>query len=104
LRFKLRSALAAEPNPAVRAWMPLFRPIAVAGAAAMVGAILLLLSVVGGPTAVLVPLGVESPPVAVTREPELFENYRLIQQLDVLENFDTVESEPLDDDQTYQQG
>jgi anti-sigma factor RsiW len=104
LRFELLSAVAAAPNPTLPAWTPFFRPIAVAGAAALVGAILFLVSVLGGPNAVLIPLGVESPPVAVTREPDLFENYQLIQQLDVLENFDTVESEPLDDDQSPQQG
>ena len=104
LRIALLSAMAAAPNPTLPAWTPLFRPIAVAGAAALVGAVLFLLSVLGGPNAVLIPLGVESPPVAVTREPDLFENYHLIQQLDALENFDTVESEPLDDDQGPHQG
>lgn len=104
LRRRLLSALAAEERPTVRPWLPRFRPILVAGAAAMVGLILLLVSVAGGPSAVLIPLGVKSPPVAVVREPELFENYQLIQRLDALENFDTVESEPLDDDQAPQQG
>lgn len=104
LRIKLLSALAAEPERTSSAWTSVFRPLALAGAAVVAGAILLVLSEMGGPRAVLIPLGVQSPPVAVTREPDLFENYQLIQELDVLENFDTVESEPLDDDQTLQQG
>lgn len=80
-------------------WAWLARPVAVAGtvlAVATIGAVVF----AGGPRAVLIPLGVESPPAAVTREPELFKDYPLIQRLDVLENFDTVESVPLDDDQT----
>jgi anti-sigma factor RsiW len=100
LRRALHTALAAERSPSI----PLFRPVVVAGAAVMVGLILLLLSVAGGPNAVLIPLGVKSPPLAVTREPDLFENYQLIQRLDALENFDTVESEPLDNDQTPHHG
>jgi anti-sigma factor RsiW len=113
LQVKLRRALAAEPEPQGPFWSWLFRPVAIAAAAAMIG-IALLFSIMGGPKAVLIPLGVESPPVAVSSEPELFEDYQLIQRLDALENFDTVESVPLsdtvesvplsDDDQTLHAG
>lgn len=80
------------------------RPLPLTGAA-VAAAVVLLLLIAGGPAAVLIPLGVEPPPVAVKAHPDLFNNYPLIQHLDVLENFDTVESVPLDDDdQTPHQG
>ena len=103
LQARLRRALAAEPEPRASFWPWLFRPVAIAAAAAMIG-VVVLFSMMGGPNAVLIPLGVESPPVAVSSEPDLFENYQLIQHLDALENFDTVESVPLDDDQTLHEG
>lgn len=83
-------------------WGWAFRPVAVLGAALTVAAIVLFW--VGGPAEVLIPLGVESPPVAVSRQPEMFTDYPLIQHLDALEHFDTVESVPLDDDQASQRG
>jgi anti-sigma factor RsiW len=95
----LRTAAADTPETwtaVVRAWFS--RPLALAGAAVAVG-LILLLAVAGGPKAVLIPLGVAPPPVAVTSHPDLFKDYSLIQHLDALENYDTVESEPLDDDQ-----
>jgi len=98
LQVRLRRALAAEPEPRASFWPWLFRPVAIAAAAAMIG-VVTLFSILGGPNAVLIPLGVESPPVAVSSEPDLYENYQLIQHLDAMENFDTVESVPLDDDQ-----
>ena len=73
-----------------------------ASSAVAAAAVILALVFAGGPAAVLVPLGVESPPVAVKANPELFKDYPLIQHLDALENFDTVQSVPLDDDQTGQ--
>jgi anti-sigma factor RsiW len=103
LQARLRRALAGEAAPQAPFWSGLFRPVAVAAAAA-VAAVIVLFSIMGGPSAVLIPLGVEQPPVAVSSEPELFENYQLIQHLDALENFDTVESVPLDDDQTLHAG
>jgi anti-sigma factor RsiW len=103
LQARLRGALAAEPELRVPFWSWLFRPVAIAAAAAMIG-VIALFSIMGGPNAVLIPLGVESPPVAVSSEPELFENYQLIQHLDALENFDTVESVPLNDDQSLHAG
>jgi anti-sigma factor RsiW len=83
-------------------WQRLMRPLAVAGATLAVAGVLL--AVAGGPAAVLIPLGVESPPPAVAREPDLYKDYPLIQHLDALEHFDTVESTPLDDDQGTQNG
>lgn len=103
LHGNLRRALAAEPEPRSAGWAWLFRPFALAGAAAMIAAIVLF-SILGGPRAVLIPLGVEPPPVEVSSEPELFENYQLIQHLDAMENFDTVQSVPLDDDKPLQEG
>lgn len=97
LHGNLRRSLAADPEPQRASWTWLFRPFALAGAAVMIAA-MVLFSLLGGPKAVLIPLGVEPPPVEVSSEPELFENYQLIQHLDALENFDTVESVPLDDD------
>jgi anti-sigma factor RsiW len=103
LEARLRQALAAEPDPRapLRSWF--LRPVAIAAAAAMI-AVIMFFSIMGGPRAVLIPLGVESPPVAVSSQPELFEDYQMIQRLDALENFDTVESVPLDDDQALHAG
>ncbi len=103
LRARLQCALVAEPAESQPGWTWLIRPLAVAGGALAAATILLVL-IAGGPKAVLIPLGVEPPPVAVTREPELFTDYPLIQHLDALENFDTVQSVPLDDDQASQRG
>jgi anti-sigma factor RsiW len=103
LQARLRRALADEPVPQAPFWSWFFRPVAIAAAAAMF-AVVMLFSIMGGPKAVLIPLGVESPPVAVSSQPELFEDYQLIQRLDALENFDTVESVPLDDDRALHAG
>jgi hypothetical protein len=103
LHAKLQRALAAEADGRASAWSSLFRPLAIAGAV-VTAVVVLFFSVMGGPKAVLIPLGVEPPPVAVTSDPDLFENYQVIQHLDALENFDNVESVPLDDDQPVHQG
>jgi hypothetical protein len=51
------------------------------------------------PETVLVPLGIKSPPAAVSQAPVLFKDYPVIEKLDLLEHFDTVDSIPeLDDD------
>jgi anti-sigma factor RsiW len=97
LRVQLRRQIATEAEQPAIGWGWLLRPLGFAGGAAAV-AMLLVFALAGGPGAVLIPLGVESPPRAVTREPELFRDYLLIQHLDALENFDTVESVPLDDE------
>jgi hypothetical protein len=109
LQERLQQAMALERHTEweVSGWFlavrfGLLRPFAVAGAA--VTAVLLLLFFLGGPSAVLIPLGIESPPPAVARQPDLFKDYSLIQHLDALEYFDTVESTPLDDDQSTHNG
>jgi anti-sigma factor RsiW len=105
LQAKLRRALAAEIEPRAQGqfWSWIFRPVTIATAAAMI-AIVVLFSVLGGTNAVLIPLGVKAPPVAISSEPDLFANYQLIQHLDAMENFDTVESVPLDEDQPLREG
>jgi len=87
----------------LRGWQWLWRPVAVVGAATAV-AVVVTVTMFGGPQKVLVPLGVEAPPPAVSRAPELFKDYPLIQHLDALENFDTVNAEPLDDGQASDHG
>ncbi len=103
LRARLQRALAAEEQQAEPLWRWRLRPLAFAGAAALAVALALVLFA-GGPNAVLIPLGVQSPPPAVRHAPELFKEYQLIKDLDALENFDTVESVPLDDEQATQPG
>jgi anti-sigma factor RsiW len=103
LQARLRRAVAAAPEPREHAWRWIFRPVVLAPAFAVLAALALFMFV-GGPTDVLVPLGVAPPPAAMRRAPELFKDYTLIQHLDALENFDTVESEPLDDEQDAQTG
>jgi anti-sigma factor RsiW len=79
-----------------RAWW--WKPLAVGALAAV--AVLLVAAPLGGPSAVLVPLGLQAPPPKVAKEPELFTDYAIIEHLDELEHFDTVESTPLNDDAT----
>lgn len=43
-----------------------------------------------GAEQVLVPLGLEEPPAAVAKKPELFREYDMIRELEALENFDAV--------------
>jgi len=105
LHAQLRRTIAAERVVAPRGWLWawILRPLVLTPALAMI-AVMVLLTAAGGPTDVLVPLGVKSPPVAVKRAPDLFKDYTLIQHLDELEHFDTVESESLDDEQDAQTG
>ncbi len=83
-------------------WTTAVGRLALAGAAVSVAALILLLTV--GPGMVLMPLGLEAPPPAVTQQTDFFKDYPLIERLDVLEHFDTVESVPLDDDGASQSG
>ena len=103
LRAQLRRAVAAHTAPRRSIWGWILRPVVLAPALALL-AVLLLLTAAGGPTDVLAPLGVAPPPAAVKRAPELFTDYTLIQHLDALQHFDTVESEPLDDEPGTQAG
>jgi anti-sigma factor RsiW len=100
---RLRRALAGEPEEAEPMWNWTSRPFALVGAALMVAMVLLAVAA-GGASRVLIPLGVQSPPPAVTRAPDLFKDYELINHLDALENFDTVQSVPLDDESSSQRG
>ncbi len=112
LQEELASA-AQSPPPERRPWLRwwetlegwewLWRPVAVVGGAVAV-VLVAALALLGGPQKVLVPLGVAPPPPAVSRSPEFFKDYSLIQHLDALENFDTVNAEPLDDAQASEQG
>ena len=103
LGAQLQRRIAADGDRREWGWDWLFGRLALAGGA-VAAAVVLLVWMAGGPRAVLIPLGVESPPPAVTREPELFKDYLLIQHLDALENFDSVESVPLEEEQTTQSG
>ena len=107
LRAQLQHALAeAERRTPLWGWRPAWSSIwgrlALAGAALSFAIVVLLLA--GGPGMVLMPLGLESPPAAVAQHTELFKDYPLIERLDVLEHFDTVESMPLDDESAAQRG
>ncbi len=82
----------AYPTWAARIW----KPALAAGLAA--AGVLLAAAPLGGPSAVLVPLGIAPPPPKVAREPELFRDYPIIEHLDELENFDTVQAIPLEDE------
>lgn len=98
LHARVRGVLAAEPAGKVESffdlpWLP--RPLVIAGGAVLAGVALLLLF--GGPAATLMALGIEAPPVAVARQTDLFTEYSVIQQLDALQHFDTVEAVQLDD-------
>ena len=103
LHARLRRAVAAEAEPRRSVWSWILRPLVLAPALALL-AVLVLFTAAGGPTDVLAPLGVAPPPPAVKRAPGLFKDYTLIQHLDELEHFDTVESEPLDDEQDAKTG
>ena len=43
-----------------------------------------------GPAAILISVGVKAPPPKLTQQPDLFKDYAIIQELDVLEHFDTA--------------
>ncbi len=104
---RVRRAMAESPaEPALAwwrdwSWTSLARPVPLALAAAAV-LVMALVEVAGGPEDVLVPIGVKAPPAVVSHKPGMFRDYAIIEKLDALENFDTVEVEPLDDDQADQ--
>jgi anti-sigma factor RsiW len=108
LRTRLRHAMAAEVDAGTLewrwrdVWTSMWARLALAGAAVSVAVAVLLLA--GGPGMVLIPLGLEAPPPAVVQHTELFKDYPMIERLDVLEHFDTVESLPLDDEGAAQRG
>jgi predicted anti-sigma-YlaC factor YlaD len=108
LSARLRRQLSAAADDRAPAWIlrdlwtTTVGRLALAGAAVSVAALVFLLEI--GPGMVLIPLGLEAPPAAVARRTEFFKDYPMIERLDVLEHFDTVESVPLDDDSASQHG
>ena len=97
LQARVRRAVTAETERRESIWSRLVRPLVLAPAFAML-AVLMMYTTVGGPSDVLVPLGVTSPPPVVKQATGLFPDYTLIEHLEALEHFDTVEAAPLDDD------
>lgn len=93
LRARLAEAAAAPPWYR-RLWRPLF-----VGALASLGVLVVARSV-GGPSSVLVPLGIQAPPKKVAEKPALYKDYEIIEHLDELENFETVIQTPLETDIT----
>jgi anti-sigma factor RsiW len=108
LQARLRRSMAAEIDQGTSVWRlrdvwtSMWGRVALAGAAVSVAVAVLLLA--GDPGMVLIPLGLESPPPAVAQHTDLFKDYRMIERLDVLEHFDTVEAVPLDDEGAEQRG
>ena len=105
LHRQVQGAIGALREDGSPRWNWFLRPVAVtSGVVAVLTALVLFAA--GGPRAVLIPLGLQSPPAQITRQPELFTEYPLIQHLDALENFDIVDSIPvdLDDGQARQNG
>lgn len=100
LRRAIVGASRTEEQPGGERWWVrrqwLTSPLVISGIVATL-MIVLVVTLVGGPQAVLIPLGFEAPPVAVARQPDLFMDYPIIQHLDALEHFDTVEAVHLDD-------
>jgi anti-sigma factor RsiW len=90
------AAHAQETHAAPLAWLFWLRPVVIV-CAVVVLSLVGFVSAAGGPQAVLIPLGVKAPPPAVKRAPSMFTQYRMIEKLEILENFDTVDAVPLDD-------
>lgn len=97
------SAWLDEDEPWWTRWGWLLRPVPVALAVAAL-LMVTLVEVAGGPEDVLVPIGIKAPPAAVKRKPAMFRDYAIIEKLEALENFDTVDVEPLDDVDIEEQG
>lgn len=94
---RLRQRLAEVRETDARRWWRTgwWKPATI-GALATAG-VLLAAAPLGGPSAVLVPLGIQDPPRKVATKPQLFTEYPIIEHLDALENFDTVKTIPLED-------
>jgi predicted anti-sigma-YlaC factor YlaD len=97
---RLQAALQEAPDRWWRWWL---RP-ALMGATAAAAAAVVVLLLAGRPENVLVPLGIETPPIEVVQHPDLFRDYAIIEQLDALEHFDTVLAVPLEDSSSAQNG
>jgi anti-sigma factor RsiW len=95
-RLRQRLVEAAEER-AARQWFPwLWKPVTATALAA--ASILMAAGPLGGPSAVLVPLGIQAPPPKLATKPELFEEYPIIEHLDELEHFETVDAIRLEDE------
>lgn len=90
---RLSGAMAGEPRSLWR----FGRAFAGFGLAA-VAALLVGVRQAGGPEVLLVPIGVKSPPPKVKTKPRLFQEYPLIEKLEILENLDTVDAIQLDEE------
>jgi anti-sigma factor RsiW len=88
---RLRALLVGEASPPRLGW---WRPLFASTLAAV--AVLLMARSVGGPSAVLVPLGIQAPPPQVAERAVLFTDYDIIEHLDELEHFETVIQVPLE--------
>ncbi|HVM98261.1 MAG TPA: hypothetical protein VMT89_17835 [Candidatus Acidoferrales bacterium] len=92
-RIKARSEEVEPPSPMQWTWLRFPLVVSAVVMLSLVGFV----TVTGGPERVLIPLGVKAPPPAVKRAPEMFTKYRMIEKLDMLENFDTVDAVQVDD-------
>jgi anti-sigma factor RsiW len=91
---RLRGRVVAETAPARVETGWLWRPaLAFAVALLVIWGGVTTLS--GDPDAVLISAGVKSPPPKLKQQPELFKEYAVIKDLEVLERFDTADIEPL---------
>lgn len=90
---RMRALLEGESRsgPGRHLWRPLL-----AGALAAAVAVLVLASSTGGPSSVLVPLGIQAPPPELAEKPALFRDYEILEHLDELEHFETVIQVPLE--------
>jgi anti-sigma factor RsiW len=62
----------------------------VAGMAAAAVILVTAVGIAGRPRTVLVPLGLEEPPAALAKKPDLFRDYEMFRELEALEHFDAV--------------
>jgi Putative zinc-finger len=81
-----------EPAPATAAATWLLRPVLAVGLVSLM--LWLGITALGGTSTLLISLGVEPPPQLLKRETDLFKNYPIIQELDVLERFHTADTGP----------
>lgn len=82
---RARTAAPSAPREPVRwLWRPALA-FAVASALLWLGS-----AAFDEPAAVLISVGVKAPPSKLTQHPDLFKDYAVIQDLDVLEHFDTA--------------
>jgi len=96
LRQRLREAAAEADSRSVRGVTWLWKPALVAGVAVL--AVLVAAGSLDQPSPVLVPLGIQAPPAKLAKEPDLFLDYPIIEHLEELENFETVNRLPYEEE------